>query len=160
MVSPPVGPGEAPAPAPTSHHLPPRPRISRTARRRAIYALAAVVAAEVVGTVGFHVIEGAGWVNAFYFESMLATGQGPPFQLNTDTGKIFASIMAFVSVGSVISALVFSIGPIVARYWRESLEHIEADVHRIEHGATAELRRLEEEIHRHHEDGHGSPPKG
>ncbi len=53
----------------------------------------------VIGRVGFHPIEGMNHVNAVYFESMLATGQGPPLLLDIDAGKIFASIMAFVTVG-------------------------------------------------------------
>lgn len=81
----------------------------------------------IVGTVGFHEIEGMDWVNAIYFESMLATGQGPPIQLNTDAGKIFASIMAFVSVGSVISALVVTLAPILGELWKEGLDTIEKD---------------------------------
>ena len=72
------------------------------------------------------------YVNALYFESMLATGQGPPLQLNTDAGKIFASIMAFVSVGSVITTLVFTLGPILTTIWREGLERVEQEAKKIE----------------------------
>jgi hypothetical protein len=63
---------------------------------------------------------------------MLATGQGPPLQLTTDTGKLFASVMAFVSVGSVITTLVFTLGPILATVWRESLERVEGEAKKIE----------------------------
>jgi hypothetical protein len=91
-----------------------------------------VAAAEIVGAVGFHLIEGASWVNAFYFESMLATGQGPPFTLTTDAGKIFASIMGFVSVGSSLTAVLFVLGPMLGRLWRRFVEDVEEDVHRVE----------------------------
>lgn len=114
--------------------------------RRAIYALLAVASAEVIGTVGFHVIEGANWVNSFYFESMLATGQGPPFTLYTDTGKIFASIMGFVSVGSVLSAVIFVIGPIALRLWHESLTVAEREARKFEHAAARDIRKLEQEL--------------
>jgi hypothetical protein len=79
----------------------------------------------IVGTSGFRAIEGMGWVDAFYFESMLATGQGPPIQLTTDAGKIIASVMGFVSVGSVITSLVFTLVPIISQLWKEGLERIE-----------------------------------
>jgi hypothetical protein len=121
-------------------------RLTPAEIRRAFYALVAVGVAEVIGTVGFHVIEGAGWVNAFYFESMLATGQGPPFQLFTDTGKIFASIMGFVSVGSTLSAVVFVVGPLVIRMWHEGIEAAAADARRLEQGATRDFQRLGHEL--------------
>ena len=106
----PVG---APHPASPVHRSSrsPAATIRRNRTRRALIAVTAVLVAELVGTVGFHVIEGAGWINAFYFESMLATGQGPPFTLYTNAGKIFASVMAFVSVGSTLSAVIFAVGP-------------------------------------------------
>ena len=105
---------------------------SQTALRRAVYAICGIVLVMIVGIVGFHLLEGMNYVNAIYFESMLATGQGPPLQLNTDAGKIFASIMAFVSVGSVITSLVFTLGPILAVVWREGLERVEGGVRKLE----------------------------
>jgi hypothetical protein len=123
-----------------------RRRRHRGMVRRAILAIAAVVAAEVIGTVGFHVIEGANWVNAFYFESMLATGQGPPFTLNTNTGKIFASIMGFVSVGSTLSAVLFTLGPILTRVWRSLIEDVELEGRAVEHRVVDEIHRVEDDL--------------
>jgi hypothetical protein len=88
----------------------------------------------VIGTVGFRIIAGTDWVDSFYFESMLATGQGPPFPLTTDDAKLFASAMAFISVGSVVTAIFFTLGPILARFWRESLEFVEEGARELEHG--------------------------
>jgi Ion channel len=102
--------------------------------RRAFYAISGIVAVLVGGTVGFHMVAGMDWVDAFYFESMLATGQGPPVQLATDWGKIFASIMAFVSVGSVITALVVTLAPIISQLWREGIETAERDAKALERG--------------------------
>ena len=85
-----------------------------------------------VGTVGFHLVAGLSPIDSFYFESMLATGQGPPFTLTTDGAKVFASVMAFISVGSVVSTLLFAVGPIVRRFWREEAERIEAEARVIE----------------------------
>lgn len=124
----------------------PAATIRRNRTRRALIAITAVLAAEVVGTVGFHVIEGAGWINAFYFESMLATGQGPPFTLVTNTGKIFASIMAFVSVGSTLSAVIFAVGPLLSRVWRELVEDVEVRTKVVEQDIEAEFREIEREL--------------
>lgn len=100
--------------------------------RRVFYALSAIGTVMVVGTVGFHQIEGMSWVNAVYFESMIATGQGPPITLVTNAGKIFASVMAFVSVGSVISALLVTLAPILSQLWREGIEKAERDARSLE----------------------------
>jgi hypothetical protein len=135
------------APVPPKRTVPPRPRTpTRSRARRALIAISLVVAAEVVGTVGFHLIEGAGWIDAFYFESMLATGQGPPFTLVTDEGKIFASIMAFVSVGSTLSAVIFAVGPLLSRVWRQLVEDVEVRTKVLEQDVSAELHEIEREL--------------
>jgi voltage-gated potassium channel len=103
-----------------------------TSLRRAVYAIMSIIIVMLVGIVGFHYIEGMNYINAFYFESMLATGQGPPFPLLTDSGKIFASVMAFVSVGSVITTLIFTLGPILAQFWKEELERVEQGARAVE----------------------------
>lgn len=121
-------------------------RLPRSSVRRAAYAVLLVLVVEIVGTLGFHALEGMGWVNAFYFESMLATGQGPPLTLTTDAGKVFASFMGFVSVGSVLSAIVFTLGPIFVHYWREGIEAAETEARRLEAEAARGVRHLEEEL--------------
>lgn len=100
--------------------------------RRLIYALLGIGLVLGVGTLGFHWVAGLSPVDSFYFESMLATGQGPPLSLTTDSSKIFASVMAFVSVGSVVSTLLFAVGPIVRRFWREEAERVEAGARTLE----------------------------
>jgi len=101
------------------------------------YAVSGIVLVMVIGIVGFHQIEGMNWVNAFYFESMLATGQGPPLALATSSGKIFASVMGFVSVGTVFTSLVVTLVPIISQLWRESLDRMEKDVKAVEKDARA-----------------------
>lgn len=111
----------------------PSERLPPSGRGKSVfYAVSAIIAVIVVGTIGFHEIEGMGWIDSFYFESMIATGQGPPIALVTNAGKIFASVMAFVSVGSVISALLVTLAPILSQLWREGIERAERDVRRVE----------------------------
>src|ERR1035437_4400181 len=117
---------------------------SENRRRNVAYALSAIVVVMIVGTIGFHDIEGMSWMNAIYFESMLATGQRPPIQLTTDAGKIFASIMAFVSVGSVISALAVTLIPIISQLCREGLEKVEEDAKGLERKTAQKKEKLEE----------------
>ncbi len=108
------------------------PHLTKAARRRLVYALAGIVVVLTVGSLGFHFIAGLDAVNSVYFESMLATGQGPPLTLTTDNAKLFASIMAFVSVGSVVSALLFSVGPVVRIVWHNSIDWVEKETRELE----------------------------
>ncbi|MCI4357790.1 MAG: hypothetical protein L3J95_05455 [Thermoplasmata archaeon] len=105
--------------------------------RRAALALGFLGLVLAIGTTGFHLVAGLGWVNSLYFESMLATGQGPPLVLTNDASKLYASVMAFVSVGSTISTAVFTIGPVAARLWHEAAERLEKDAHRLEEEVVA-----------------------
>jgi H+/gluconate symporter-like permease len=81
-----------------------------------------------VGTVGIHYFEGPPYINAFYFMSMLATAQGPPSAPATVAGKIFASIMAFISVGSIVAALGFLFGPFFGFVMRLEGERMEKEI--------------------------------
>ncbi len=109
-----------------------RPTFTQTARRRVLYAFSLIGCVMIIGILGFHYIEGMNFVNALYFESMLATGQGPPLTLNTDEGKVFASIMAFVSIGSILTTIVYTLGPVLSSIWREGLERVEGEAKKIE----------------------------
>jgi hypothetical protein len=64
---------------------------------------------------------------------MLVTAEGPPNAPATDVGKIFASFMAFVGVGSVVTALVFILGPALATIWRQGLWEVEKEIRVAEH---------------------------
>jgi hypothetical protein len=56
-----------------------KPVFTSTALRRVAYALSLIVSVMIIGIVSrIHHIEGMNYVNALYFESMLATGQGLP----------------------------------------------------------------------------------
>lgn len=80
-----------------------------------------------IGTIGFHFLEGYSYSNAFYFISMIATGQGPSQVPATTAGKMFASFMAFLSVGTVVASLGFLFGPFFGFLWRIGHERWEKD---------------------------------
>ena len=75
--------------------------------------------------VGLHYIEGYTYLNAFYFTAMLATGEGPNTAPVTAAGKVFVGVMAFVSVGTVLGALLFIFGPLFSQLAKEGLEIVE-----------------------------------
>ena len=82
----------------------------------------------VVGTVGIQRLEGLPWLKAFYFMSMIATGQGTNFVPGTDAGMIFLSVMSFVSVGIVVAALGFLFGPFFGVLFKIGVEKIEEEI--------------------------------
>ena len=102
-------------------------RRSRSFWHRAAYSFGLIVGIVLIGTFGMHLIEGWSYLDSFYFTSFLATGQGPPGNLvvNDPSGKVFSSILAFVSVGTVITALLFLFGPFLGRLLREGEETLE-----------------------------------
>lgn len=109
-------------------------RIPRSFWRRAVYSFLLIAAIVVIGTLTMHALEGWSYLDSFYFTSFIATGQGPPGNLavNDAGGKIVASVLAFVSVGTVITALLFLFGPFLGRVVRAGEEKVEEIEHEIE----------------------------
>jgi hypothetical protein len=101
--------------------------IPRSPIKRGILSFAVVAVVLAVGTEGMHLLEGLPYIDAFYFMSMLATAQGPAITPATFAGKIFASIMAFISVGSVVAALGYLFGPFFGTLWRAGVKWVEEE---------------------------------
>ena len=84
--------------------------------RRAGIAILAVLLVMVVGTIGVKILTASSltpysWVYSFYFMSMIATAEGPPGAPPNDATSIFISIMAFISIGTLITAVGTIFGP-------------------------------------------------
>ena len=103
-----------------SHHY-------HSPHKRALYSALLVSAVMLTGTAGMHWIEGLSWIDAFYFMSMLATAQGSAYTPLTSLGKIFASGMAFVSVGFVVASLGFLFGPFLGKLFKIGGEKLEEE---------------------------------
>jgi hypothetical protein len=128
-------------------------RLPRGELRRAGYALAALAVCEILGTVGFHLLEGFTWVDSFYEESMLATGQGPAIGLVHDSSKVFASVMGFISLGSTLTTIVFALAPVVARIWHEARVAAARDARLLEEDLARGLTEVRDDLH-----GGSGPP--
>ena len=85
-----------------------------------------------IGTIGLHWIERISYLDAFYFMSMIATAQGPMTTPATATGKLFVSLMAFISVGSVVASLGFFFGPFFGQLWHLGVKRLEEEAHLLE----------------------------
>ncbi len=79
------------------------------------YALLVVIAALLLGILGYHFFVGLGWLDAFLNSSMILSGMGPVDPIVTGTGKWFASFYALFSglVFAVTTGIV--IAPIIHR---------------------------------------------
>ncbi len=96
--------------------------------KRGVFSFLIVAFVMTFGTLGMHALEKLSWVKAFYFMSMIATAQGPTFMPATRAGMLFASFMAFVSVGSVIASLGFLFGPFFGKLVKVGIEKFEEEV--------------------------------
>ena len=127
-----------------------RGRIPKSIWIRALYSFVVVAGIVLLGTVEMHLLEGWSYLDSLYFTSFLATGQGPPGNLipTSDVSKLFVSVLAFVSVGSVITSLLFLFGPFLGEVFRAGEERIEEFEKEVEgkkgNGGTAGGRSKEE----------------
>lgn len=101
----------------------------RSPWRRGVYSLLFVAAIVTIGTLGMRRPEGLSYLDAFYFVSMIATAQGPSVAPVTVAGKLFAALMAYVSVGSVVAALGFFFGPFFGQLWHLGVKWLEDEAH-------------------------------
>lgn len=93
---------------------------------RTFYSLLVLIVALSVGTEVMHRLEGWSYIDSFYFMSLIATTQGPTSSPHTYYGKLFASIMAFISVGSALSAAAFIFGPFSGTLVKIGIDHVES----------------------------------
>ena len=103
-------------------------------QRRALYSSVLIMVVVVFGTVSIHFLEGFSYVDSFFFTSMIATGQGPGGDVTPHTipGKIFASILAFISAGTLLAALGFLFGPLLGKLFRVGVIKFEEETEALE----------------------------
>ena len=85
-------------------------------RRIVIFAFIAImleVVTILIGSVGFHIIEGMNWLNSSLNAAMIVSGNGPPIEAQSQGGKVFQiiysmfGVVMFVMVISAILVPVF-----------------------------------------------------
>lgn len=81
--------------------------------------LAVIGASLLIGMVGYHVLEGLGWLDAFLNASMLLGGMGPIEQPHTDGGKLFAGVYALYCGLAVIMVAGLIFAPVVHRFFHK-----------------------------------------
>ena len=96
-------------------------------KRRALFSIVVLAIVMAVGTIGMMVLERWSLVDSFYFMSLLATAEGPAQAPGTDAGKIFASVMAFFSIGAALTAITFTFGPLFGSILKEGFAYVEKE---------------------------------
>lgn len=94
--------------------IPPRQFIVRLAHS-GIIALAVIAVSLFIGMVGYHVLEGLSWIDAFLNASMLLGGMGPVNTPVTSGGKLFAGLYALYCGLAVILVAGVILAPVAHR---------------------------------------------
>jgi voltage-gated potassium channel len=102
-------------------------------RLRAVVALALVGSILTVGTLGYSRIEGQPLLQSFYYMSMIFTAQGPPTIPKTEAGLVFSAIMAYISIGVLVSSIGFIFGPLFIQGVKRVVERVEESLELKEH---------------------------
>jgi len=77
--------------------MPWRAFLLRRVGRTLVAAAVIIVASLVIGMLGYRLVEGMGWLEAFLNASMILGGMGPVDTLHSAGGKLFASFYALYS---------------------------------------------------------------
>jgi hypothetical protein len=96
-------------------------------KKRAFFSIVVLAIVMAIGTIGMMSLEGWDPVTSFYFMALLATAEGPALSPLTVAGKLFASLMAFVSIGAAISAITFTFGPLFGAVLKEGFAYVEKE---------------------------------
>lgn len=67
------------------------------------------------GMVGYHVLEGLGWLDSYVNAAMLLSGMGPLWSPRTDGGKLFAGAYALYSGLAVLAIAGVVLAPLAHR---------------------------------------------
>jgi hypothetical protein len=107
----------------------PRRDYYRRLGRHALIAAGLLGAGIGVGMLGYHFIEGQGWIDAFANAAMILSGMGPLDPIKTPAGRIFAGVYAIFSGVAFLTTVGILLAPVVHRaLHRFHLEHRASDL--------------------------------
>ena len=113
------------------HHrykpLTPKPVYYQHILRNALLGSSMVLAALMVGVIGYHVTANLGWLDSLVNASMILGGMGPVDAVKTDAGKWFESFYALFSGVVFIGSVGVLLAPAAKRFLHRFHLAIEAD---------------------------------
>lgn len=93
----------------------PRPAFRWRLLQHALLAAAIVLGSLGLGMLGFRVLEGFSWLDAFLNAAMLLGGEGPVGELHTAAGKTFAGLYALYSGIVFLAIATLIVAPLAHR---------------------------------------------
>jgi len=81
-----------------------------------VYSLIMIVISVGIGTLGYSLIGGLSFVDAFYNACMILTGMGPVNIMQTNAAKIFSSLYALFSGIAFLSTVAVLFAPLAHRF--------------------------------------------
>jgi hypothetical protein len=106
-----------------THHVLPWPAFLLRAARHVAWGFVAVVAADAIGTIGYHWLGSLRWIDAFLNASMILGGMGPVDRMETGVAKLFAALYALFS-GLVFVGLM---GLVLAPWFHRMIHVVHAE---------------------------------
>lgn len=101
--------------------------------KRTLLATIAVLVVLSIGTIGIKLLTGWDWIDSFYFMGMIATAQGPSVAPPSFWAKIFTVLMAFISIGTLITAVGIIFGPFLGYAFHKGVQFAEKEIEKREH---------------------------
>jgi len=102
----------------------PRSQFMRRQIQFTLVATGIIIGSLAIGMLGYHLLEGLPWIDAFLNAAMLMGGMGPLAPLTTDAGKLFAGLYALYC-GLV---LLISVGILAAPIFHRFLHHFHLEM--------------------------------
>jgi hypothetical protein len=96
--------------------------------KRSLIAVTAIAVVMIVGTIGTRFLAGYSWIYSFYFMSMVATAQGPPGAPPNFWSMVFISIMAFISIGTLITSIGTLFGPFLGYVFHKGMTYAQMEI--------------------------------
>lgn len=93
----------------------PRRQFLQRQFRYFLYSLIIIFVSLLIGTAGYCHFGGLRFVDGFYNASMILTGMGPVNAMQTDGGKVFASVYALYSGIAFLSTAAVLLAPAIHR---------------------------------------------
>ena len=82
----------------------------------ALVSLLLIIVSLLIGVLGYHYLNGLGWLDALVNASMILTGMGPVDPLKNNVAKWFASAYAIFSGVAFLSIIAVLLAPAVHRF--------------------------------------------
>ena len=93
--------------------------------RYGVFAFGLISISVLIGTLGYRIFAGLGWLDSFHMSCMILTGMGPVVEMKSAAAKLFSSLYALYSGVAFLSVTAVFFAPIVHRLLH--ILHVESE---------------------------------